>query len=195
MAWKKNKIKDYSDAELIDGCIRGNSKSQEVLYKRYFSFAMSVCIRYVPNQNDAMEVVNDSYLKAFEGLGNFDTSKPFKAWFAKILVNTAIDSFRRNARQPSAYAVEVEAGNDEAEPEIEQTLSSDDIIKLFAKLPDNYRLTFNLYELEGYSHEEIGRMLGVTTSTSRSNLTRAKKMIQKLYKQQINAEKQCHEAV
>jgi RNA polymerase sigma-70 factor (ECF subfamily) len=78
---------------------------------------------------------------------------------------------------------------------VEQSLSADDIVKLFAKLPEVYRITFNLYEIEGYTHEEIGEMLGVATSTSRSNLTRAKRMIQKLYKLHINSEKRCHEAV
>lgn len=195
MALSKRDIKNLSDKELIDGCLKAKPKFQEALYKRYFSFAMSIAIRYFPNQSEAMAVVNDSYVKIFEGLSEYNVDKPLKPWFARILVNTAIDTLRRNKRHSFALNVDDIDLSNEAEPDVEQSLSANDIIVLFAKLPEVYRVTFNLYEIEGYSHEEIGEMLGVATSTSRSNLTRAKKMIQKLYKQHINSEKKCYETV
>jgi RNA polymerase sigma-70 factor (ECF subfamily) len=195
MRLQNDKAKDFTDLELIEGSIKGKSNFQEMLYRRFFSYAMSICIRYVPNTNYAIEVVNDSFVKVFDKLSRFDTSKSFKGWFGAIIVNTAIDSYRRNLKRNSTLSIDTIKDDNEVEPEIEQALSSDDIIKLFAELPDTYRLTFNLYEIEGYSHEEIGQMLGVTASTSRGNLTRAKKMLQVLYKQHIGITKKCHETV
>ncbi len=194
MIWQRDKISTYTELELIAGCIEGKSKCQEVLYKRFFSLAMSICVRYVPNGSEAMEVVNDGFVKVFENLPRYDTQRPFKAWLSRIMVNTAIDHYRRNVKSSHLVLDDNQEG-EESDPEIEQTLSTDDIIQLFALLPDAYRLTFNLYEVEGYTHEEIGQMLGVTTSTSRSNLTRAKKMLKMLYMQHINKEKRCHETV
>ena len=195
MGLQKDKVKDFSDLELIEGSIKGKPSCQEGLYKRYFSLAMSICIRYVPSVDEAVEVVNDGFVKVFEHLGSYDSSRPIKAWIARIMVNTAIDSYRQGLKHRVVVNTDAAPDADEAEPEIEQTLCADDIVKLFAELPDKYRINFNLYEIEGYSHEEIGQMLGISTSTSRSNLTRAKKMLQKLYKQHINSEEKCHEAV
>jgi RNA polymerase sigma-70 factor (ECF subfamily) len=156
---------------------------------------MSICIRYIPNQDEAMEAVNDSYLKLFDNLNGYDKSKPFKSWFAKIIVNTAIDSYRKNLKHSSLVSISNALEQDEKEPEIVQELSAEEIIKLLAKLPDNLRITFNLYEIEGYSHEEIGEILGIAESSSRANLTRAKQILRTLYMQHFNPETQCHEAV
>ncbi len=89
---------EYSDSDLVKGCAGGDRRSQEILYKRYFSFAMSVCIRYTRDENEAMEIVNDSYMKVLEGLSDYDSSRPFKPWYGKVLVNTAIDNYRKNLK-------------------------------------------------------------------------------------------------
>ena len=195
MIWTKRKDEDYTDAQLVDGCIAGKPKFQELLYRRFFYFAMSICIRYIPNQDEAMEVVNDSYLKLFENLDGYDKSKPFKSWFAKIIVNTAIDIYRKNLKHSSLVPIESAREVDEQEPEIIQSIFAQEIVKLFALLPVNLRITFNLYEIEGYSHEEIGEMLRITASSSRSNLTRAKQMLRSLYTQEFNPETKRYEAV
>ena len=89
---------EYSDSDLVKGCAGGDRRSQEILYKRYFSFAMSICIRYTRDENEAMEIVNDSYMKVLEGLSDYDSSRPFKPWYGKVLVNTAIDNYRKNLK-------------------------------------------------------------------------------------------------
>jgi RNA polymerase sigma factor (sigma-70 family) len=195
MAWKRDENTELSDLDLVNGCISGDNKSQELLYKRFFSFAMSICIRYAKNNSEAMEIVNDSYIKVLENINKFDASKPFKIWYAKILVNTAIDSYRKNAKHIATLSITSIPDTEEYEPEIDMELTANDILNLFSKLPENYRITFNLYEIEGYNHEEIGAMLGITESSSRSNLTRAKKMLRSLYTKHFNPEKQRHEAV
>ena len=92
---------EYSDSDLVKRCAEGDIRSQEFLYRRYFSFAMSICIRYTRDEGEAMEVVNDSYLKVLDSLQEYDHSRPFRSWYGKILVNTAIDSYRKNLKNNS----------------------------------------------------------------------------------------------
>jgi len=186
---------EYSDSDLVKGCASGDRRSQEILYKRYFSFAMSICIRYTRDENEAMEIVNDSYMKVMEGLSEYDSSRPFKPWYGKVLVNTAIDNYRKNLKHNDYLSINTITETEEREPEIDADLSVKDILTLFGYLPANYKITFNLFEIEGYSHEEIGQMMGVTASTSRSNLARAKKMLRELYNRHIISVKKGHEAV
>ena len=185
----------YSDSDLVKGCAGSDRRSQEILYKRYFSFAMSICIRYTRDENEAMEIVNDSYMKVLDGLSEYDSSRPFKPWYGKVLVNTAIDHYRKNLKHNDHLSIDAITEAEELEPEIEAELSVNDILTLFSDLPGHYKITFNLFEIEGYSHEEIGQMLGVTASTSRSNLARAKKMLRELYNRHIITVKKGHEAV
>lgn len=186
---------NLSDAVIVSGCIEGKQKFQEILYRRYFSYAMSIGIRYMANPDDAMELVNDGFLKVFTNLEKYDLSKPFKAWFAKIIVNTSIDYYRRNLRSNKTVHLDIDIEEKGAAPNVIEEINADDILQLFAQLPATYRYTFNLYEIEGYSHEEIAKMMKITTSTSRSNLSRAKQMLKELYKQQLNVQPFCHETL
>jgi RNA polymerase sigma factor (sigma-70 family) len=176
-----------SDLELIRRCSEGEVRAQELLYRRYFSFAMSVAIRYTCDEGEAMEIVNDSYMKVLDKISGFDTTRPFRSWYGKILVNSAIDNYRRrNTRHSSFIQISEIEATEEVEPEIDAELSAGDILHLFMQLPENYRVTFNLFEIEGYTHNEIGQMLGITTSSSRSNLARAKKVLRELYIKNFN---------
>lgn len=175
-----------SDLELVRLCSEGDVRAQELLYKRYFSFAMSVGVRYTKDEYEAMEIVNDSYMKVLGNIDQYDGSKSFRSWYGRILVNSAIDNYRRNLKHSMHLPIDDLEVAEEAEPVATTGLSAQDILALFSYLPDHYKVTFNLYEIEGYSHEEIGQMLGITTSTSRSNLTRAKKMLRELYIRNFN---------
>ncbi len=186
---------EYSDSDLVKRCAGGDIRSQEVLYRRYFSFAMSVCIRYTRDETEAMEIVNDSYMKVLDRLSGYDHSKPFKGWYGRILVNTAIDNYRKNLKLNETISIDTLGENIENDPEIENELSVNDILTLYRYLPAHYKITFNLFEIEGYSHEEIGQMLGVSASTSRSNLARAKKMLRELYSRYFIPVKKSHEQV
>lgn len=184
---------NLSDAEIVSGCIEGENKFQEILYRRYFSYAMSISIRYMPNSDDAMELVNDGFLKVFSNLGKYNPSKPFKSWFAKIMVNTSIDYYRKSLSRDKAMHFDSGIEEKQAEPDAIGTMNADDIVKLFAQLPATYRYAFNLYEIEGYSHEEIAKIMKINTSTSRANLSRAKQVLKELYKQQENVKPICYE--
>jgi RNA polymerase sigma factor (sigma-70 family) len=195
MGKRGNNEQELSDLELISQCSEGKTRAQELLYRRYFSFAMSVAIRYTCDEGEAMEIVNDSFMKVLEKTGEFDSTRPFRSWYGKILVNSAIDNYRRNAKHASHLQIcEIET-TEEQEPEIDATLSAGDILLLFSQLPEQLRTTFNLFEIEGYSHNEIGQILGITASSSRSNLTRAKKTLRELYIKNFKILKVNNEAV
>ena len=160
---------------------------------------MSVCLRYSYSREDAIEILNDGFMKVFNNIGIYDESKPFRTWFRKILVNTAIDHYRANRENRlriTAYdtADEIdEARKTAGLHDTEITAGTEAILALFDRLPENYRMIFNLYEVEGYNHDEIAGMLGISPGTSRSALSRAKTMIRALYNKNLKDNR--HEAV
>lgn len=184
---------EYTDLELIAGCLKGKRRFQELLYRQYYAFGMSVGLRYAPSRDDALEIVNDSFFKVFDNLHSFDQQKPFKSWFRKILVNCALDHFRSRKRMQLFRELVPEDLEMADEPMLDQNLDAEEILGLFEGLPEVFRITFNLYEVEGYNHEEIAGMLDISPGTSRSNLSRTKKMLRVLYTEM--KKKQRHEAV
>ena len=186
-------IGEVTDKEILDGCLKGKRKYQELLYRQYYAFGMSVSLRYLPSREEALEVLNDSFLKVFQNLETFDLEKPFKTWFRRILINTTIDSYRKNSRAVLKNELSDMETEIAIEPDYVKEMNGQEILTLFDSLPVQHRLVFNLYEIEGYNHEEIGGMLDVSPGTSRSSLSRAKKTIKELYFKMIN--QNCHEAV
>lgn len=184
-----------SDLELIRRCSEGEVRARELLYRRYFSFAMSVAVRYTGDESEAMEIVNDSFMKVLEKTGEFDTTRPFRPWYGRILVNSAIDSYRKNTRHSPHLQISDIETTEEQDPEVYAELSAADILSLFRQLPEKYRVTFNLFEVEGYTHDEIAKQLDISASTSRSNLTRARKMLRELYIKNFNPVRRNNEAI
>ncbi|MGB8491879.1 MAG: sigma-70 family RNA polymerase sigma factor [Bacteroidales bacterium] len=183
------------EPELIRRCSEGDVRAQEILYRRYFSFAMSVAIRYTCDEGEAMAIVNDSYMKVLENIGRFEKAMSYRSWYGRIVINSAIDNYRRNARHSSHIQISEIEEVEVKEPEIDAELSAGDILYLFRQLPENHRVTFNLFEIEGYTHDEIGKILGITASSSRSNLARAKKSLRELYIKNFYPVKKSDEAV
>lgn len=177
----------FSDQELIDGCRKQSLRHQEALYKQYYAFAMSVCLRYTYSRDDALEVLNDSFMKVFRHIDRYDPNRPFKTWFRRILVNTSLDHYRMNRKYREHTVLEaVPLDESGGLPDYHVlNLDATDILKLFNELPDLHRVIFNLYEVEGYSHDEIAGMLDIAPGTSRSHLSRAKKTLATLYEQRI----------
>lgn len=172
---------EHTDNEIINGCIKGNIRYQELLYRRFFAFAMSICIRYNPNREDAIEVLNDSFMKVFDNLNTFDQTKPFKSWFRRILVNTSLDKYR--AAKRFILPADIDIADLEIADKVvyDEGMDADQILSLLAKLPELYRMIFNMYEIEGYTHDEIAGMLDIAPGTSRSHLSRARALLRKHY--------------
>lgn len=172
-----------SEMELIQKCKNGDLKYQEKLYKHFYGYAMGIGLRYLSNKNDTLEVVNDAFIKVFKSIGKFDEESMFKPWFRKIIVNTAIDRKRKDLK--FLYHADLDqAENISSCPKAIENLDAGDILKLLFALPEVQRTVFNLYEIDGYSHEEIGQMLGIPASSSRVNLSRAKEKLRKAWQQE-----------
>lgn len=146
---------------------------------------MSVCLRYAAHRDEALEMVNDAFMKVFQHIDRYDTDRPFKAWFRRILVNTSLDHYRSTRRYHETVSFVEDIPEMPASESEEVSLDVDDILRLFDQLPPMQRHVFNLFVVEGYSHEEIAALLDISRGTSRSNLTRARKRLQHLYRLQL----------
>jgi RNA polymerase sigma-70 factor (ECF subfamily) len=167
--------KRIAEDELIQQCKTGSLKYQELLYKQFYSYAMGVSLRYSLNRDDGMEVVNDAFIKVFNAIKNFNSDKPFKAWLRTILVNTAIDRRRKDLK--FQLNVELENVTLVTSANAIENLDVQDILKLMRELPPIQVTIFNLYEIDGYSHDEIGQLLAIPVSSSRVYLSRAKEKL------------------
>lgn len=147
-----------------------------MLYQMYYNYGMSISLRYASNRDEASEILNDSFMKIFSNLKKFDLTKPFKPWLRKIVVNTAINHYHKKQREIQVEEME-KAKNEFDTEKILSGISYQEVIGLLQKLPPAYRTVFNLYVIEGYSHEEIASMLNIAIGTSKSNLFKAKEQL------------------
>jgi RNA polymerase sigma-70 factor (ECF subfamily) len=176
-----------TENEIVSKCKTGSLKHQELLYKQFYGYAMGISVRYSLNADDALEVVNDAFIKVFNNINTYNTDKPFKAWLHTIVVNTAIDRRRKelkymaNTDLDNAVAVGTNA-------HVIENLNAQDILKLMKQLPHIQLTIFNMYEIDGYNHDEIGEILNLPASSSRVYLSRAKDKLRQL----ITTETQSH---
>jgi RNA polymerase sigma factor (sigma-70 family) len=163
--------------ELIDRCQANDRLSQAQLYRMFYNYGMTVASRYAPNRDDASEILNDAFVRTMQNLDKFNRELPFKAWFNKILVRCAINYYRRyTVKRLDAQPIS-DAEEQPFDAEILSGMSAEEILKLVQRLPQSYRLAFNLYAIEGYSHPEISEMIGISEGTSKSNLFKARKRL------------------
>lgn len=178
-----HKPQSFSETELILRCKSGEIKFQEKLYRHFYGYAMGVGMRYLQNKDDVLEVVNDSFIKVFRAISFYDENQPFKAWLRRIIVNTSIDHRRRNLKHMNQADIDEAIYVGQA-PEAVENINAKDILKLLNYLPEIQKMVFNLYEIDGYSHDEIGKMLSIPVSSSRVYLSRAKEKLRKHWNHQ-----------
>ncbi len=165
--------------KLIDGCIQNDRQSQKLLYQKFYGFAMKICLRYTSNQTEASDVLNEGFFKAFTHIEKYDNNWPFKTWLGKIMYNASIDYYRANLKWRQMDALSKLEHNSE-EITVEHKLGYDDLLSMIRQLPPVYRMVFNLYAIDGYSHEEIAQIMGIEIGTSRSNLYKARMKLQQM---------------
>jgi RNA polymerase sigma-70 factor (ECF subfamily) len=158
---------------LIKGCLKNDRKSQRNLYRHFYGYGLSICLRYSDDRDEAVELLNEAFMKTFINLKKFDLSKPFTPWFRKILINTCINNFRKKKIEFTSQLEEKD--NNYSSEDILSGISYQEILDMIRKLSPAYRAVFNLYVIEGYKHQEIAEMLNISTGTSKSNLAKAKK--------------------
>lgn len=167
---------------LLAGCRRADRGSQRRLYMLYYSYAMSICLRYARTRDEAMEAVNDGFMKLFRDVNRFDTAKyeqlsgSFRGWLKRIMIHTAIDQYRANEKHRQQQSIEDTPALHHADSggTALDALSYDEIIELVRQLTPAYRAVFNLYAIDGFTHEEIAQQLGISVGASKSNLSKAR---------------------
>lgn len=174
----------------LERCAMNNRESQKKIYSSFYGYAMAVCDRYTHNQEDAVEILNDGFLKVFKEVHRYkpaysDVVSSFKGWLRKIMVYTAIDHFRKNQKHQFTTdidngVIQVSSGGEDALDRI----SYEEIIRSIQELTPGYRTVLNLFIIEGLSHEEIAEQLGISVGTSKSNLAKARRQLQKILFQQ-----------
>jgi RNA polymerase sigma factor (sigma-70 family) len=166
-----------TEAELIDGCLRGSQLAQKQLYEKFAGRMMAVCLRYAQTTFEAEDVLQEGFITVFRTLGGFRRECPLEFWIRRIMVNSALRQHRRNA--PLVAVSEGEYPETLASEEF--TLSNynfQELLEMVQELAPRYRMVFNLYAIEGYNHKEIGELLGITEGTSKSQYSRARVILQ-----------------
>lgn len=165
--------KDFDLLPVLQGCQKGNLNSQRRLYEQFYGYAMSISLRYSKGRDEAVEILNDAFLKVFNHLDKYDTAYPFKVWLRRIVINAAIDYHRKNKNLTHTLDLASAAELAAEEMPLPKLSKDEDVLPILQKLSPAYRMVFNLYVLEGYAHQEIAELLGIDARTSRSNLVRA----------------------
>ncbi len=176
-----------AEEDIIQHCKTGSLKHQEMLYKLFYGYAMGISLRYSLNRDDALEVTNDAFIKVFNNIKSYDNNKSFKAWLRTVIINTAIDRRRKDLKHQQLSNLEDAASISHQATAIEN-LNAQDILNIMGQLPPVQVTVFNLYEIDGYSHDEIAQMLSLSASSSRVYLTRAKERLRSI----INKQQQRH---
>lgn len=164
---------EYDEKNLISACARRERWAQKVLYEEYYSKMMGVCLRYANTEDDALDILHEGFIKVFKYIKKYQPGTSLSAWIRRIMVNTAIDYYRKNIRRRTEDIEQAFDISSEEADAISQCTEKE-ILAAVQELSPAYRAVFNLYVLEGYSHKEIAEMLNITESTSRSNLVKAR---------------------
>lgn len=169
---------------LLEGCRQGKRVSQLKVYEHFYSYGMGLGLRYAKNREEAMEVVNDSFLKAFNKIDQYDPDLPFKPWLRRILIRTAIDYYRKYHKGDDTPddLIRILEKNTKTANEAIRKLDYEDTIQAIQGLSPAYRMVFNLFVMEDYSHQEIAEALDISVGTSKSNLSKAKRQMRNLLK-------------
>lgn len=161
------------EQNLIVACINKERWAQRQLYETYYGKMMGVCLRYATNEEDARDILHEGFIKVFKNLGRYKPGTSLGAWIRRIMINTAIDFYRKSIRRRTED-LEKAQHTSVVGPDPISNCSAQEIMKAVQKLSPAYRAVFNLYAIEGYAHKEIAEQLGISESTSRSNLVKAR---------------------
>jgi RNA polymerase sigma-70 factor (ECF subfamily) len=167
--------------EIVKGCMSGKRKSQEQLYSMFADEMFGVCKYYSKDYTDAEDTLHEGFMKVFQKIDQFKSTGSLAGWIRRIMINTALEKFRKR-NQLYAIGDEVHNEGDINPDNVVSDLAAEDLIKLVRELSPQYRMVFNLYAIEGYSHKEIGEMMGISEGTSKSNLARARYILQEKVK-------------
>lgn len=180
----------FSEEELIDGCIKGDRQKQKMLYERFCKRMLAICLRYSKAQQEAEDILQESFIKIFDHIKTFRRECPLEQWIKRIVINTALKHNRSKLYMYPALDIE-----DLEKPVDENITLSDfhynELLEMIQQLAPRYQIVFNLYAIEGFQHKEIAQMLGITEGTSKSQFARARVLLQQMIveKKRVNYER------
>ena len=181
--------------EILEGCIANKRKSQFLLYKQCYSILLSICLRYEKNKEDAEFLLNQGFMKIITKLSTFKGDRPFEAWIRRIMINTIIDDYRKNSKEKSIIQFK-DIQNDGTENTwveynaADLEFEAEELLGFIDKLPTESKKVFVLFAIDGYSHKEIGEMLGISDGTSKWHVSFARKKLRELIAQSVEREAQ-----
>ncbi len=176
------------EADLIEGCLHGDRKAQSELYHRFAPRMYGVCLRYAANAEAAEDILQEGFVKVFGKLESYRGDGSFEGWVRRIFVNTAIEHFRRKTYLQPLTEKEEDTFEGKYLTALDN-MAEKDIVQLVQQLSPGYRTVFNMYVIEGYSHKQISELLGISEGTSKSQLSRAKQILQSLVQKHIEKRK------
>ncbi len=193
---QQNRLSDIRD--IIDGCAHNDHKWQKKLYERYYGYALKTVFRYIFKYEKAVDVVNDGFVKLFRHFAQFKADDPDSAermlmgWIRRIMINNAIDELRKNNMLPeTGYTSEAVWDETSNRDNADQLLLYKDLMEQVGKLPPMYRTVFNMHVIDGLNHNEIAEALGIAVGTSKSNLWKARQILQSYLKTQESDSEIC----
>jgi len=166
-------ILNQEEANFLQACINSERWAQKKLYEDNYGLMMSLAMRYANSSEDALDILHESFVKVFKNIHKYQLGTSVSAWIRRILINTAIDFYRKDVKRKTEDLEEAYYLSSDI-PDAISEMSSEEILKALQQLPNSYRSVFNLYVIEGYSHREISQMLDINESTCRSNLVKAR---------------------
>ena len=178
-----------SEAELIQRCKENDRAAQQVIFKKYSSKMLGICLRYSKNMEDAKDIMHDGFVKVFTTISKFRSDSALETWMTRIFINTSISHLREKSKKynhlsiDDAYTELAEEQTSDEEKSAVEKMDKEDALALVRKLPEKYQLIINMYAVEGMSHKDIAKTLGVSEGTSKSQLSRARKMLSEMFKE------------
>ena len=175
---KSTHLEGIITQDVIQSCIAGRRASQELLYQYFAPRMFGICLRYGHDYPTAEDLLQEGFIKVFNKLDRYRYEGSFEGWMKRIFINTAIEHYRKSSNRN--FFVEIDEATELTLKSVAiDNLATQDLLKVVQKLPDGYRTVFNLYAIEGYNHKEIGKLLGISEGTSKSQLARARATLQK----------------
>jgi RNA polymerase sigma factor (sigma-70 family) len=178
------------DTTLVLECVKGNIRAQRELFDKFARKMMAVCLRYTKNTDQAEDVLQDGFVKVFLKLKDFKSEGSLEGWIRRIMVNTALDELRKNTKNLGNVSLHDVDYKVESNNFVLENLAAEDLIKLVQSMPDGYKVVFNMFAIEGYSHAEIAESLGISENTSKSQYSRARAYLrERIEKKEVWKEK------
>lgn len=167
------------EKDIIQGCARQDRSAQEALYNKYALKMKGICLRYCHTSFEAEDVFQEAFVKIFRNIGQYKWKGSFEGWVRRIVINAAVDHYKKNTYLDNHLSVESIDEKDFDAIAIASEMEINDLLNIINKLPHGYRVVFNLFAIDGYSHQEIADMLKISEGTSKSQVAKARKYIQK----------------